>query len=258
MSIDSPAEPLDDPATLVAAVLAEEARREAEQAERSDGAVLPDDLLPGVGRAAMPLREVLRRGGTTTVLLLSVVNMFEYFDRAAIQVLAPDIQRSLHISDAALGALAAMAGLFFVLGAIPLGFLADRTRRTLLASVCSVGFAVFQFVTGLVTAAWQLAITRVGTGLGQANIVPVHNALIADTYPIEGRARAFSLHGASGPAGRCHSTRMAVNSRRSSSGSRSRSSVSRDAVVTSSKRCWARSSTKPTTHRCRSQPRSHG
>jgi hypothetical protein len=44
------------PAALAAAVLAQEAERQAEQAARSAVTVLPDDLLPGVGADPMPLR----------------------------------------------------------------------------------------------------------------------------------------------------------------------------------------------------------
>ena len=53
----------DDPASLAAAVLEEEARRQEEEAARSERPVLPDDLLPGVGRDAMSLRESLAVGG---------------------------------------------------------------------------------------------------------------------------------------------------------------------------------------------------
>ena len=49
-----------DPAALAAAVLAEEAKRQKEQAERSAEVILPDDLLPGVGVAQQSLRTTLR------------------------------------------------------------------------------------------------------------------------------------------------------------------------------------------------------
>ena len=55
----------EDPAVLAAAVLAEEGRRQDEQAARSAVTILPDDLLPGVGEAQMGLRETLRAGGAS-------------------------------------------------------------------------------------------------------------------------------------------------------------------------------------------------
>ena len=64
MAVKSPGELDGDPAALVATVLDEEAKRQAAQAARdADAVVLPDDLLPGVGDEAMPLRQVIGRDG---------------------------------------------------------------------------------------------------------------------------------------------------------------------------------------------------
>lgn len=191
----------EDPAALATAVLEEEARRQAERSSRDMDAVLPDDVLPGVGDPAITLREVVTAGGASTITILALLNLVDEFDRAALQVLAPDIQDALGISDALLGALAGLSGLFFILGAVPLGYLADRTRRTLLVSVCSLLFAAFTFATGLVRNAWQLAITRVMTGIGKANTMPVHGSLLADAYPLAGRARVYGIHNLANPVG---------------------------------------------------------
>jgi len=43
-------------------------------------------------------------------------------------------------------------------------------------------------------AASRLAAARLVTGAGQASILPVNNALLADGYPVRGRAKVFSLH----------------------------------------------------------------
>jgi len=191
-----------DPADLAAAVLDEEARRQAEQSSRDTGdTILPDDLLPGVGDQSMPLREVVGAGGLSTIAVLGLLNLVDEFDRAALQVLAPDLQDSLGISDTVLGALAGLSGLFFILGAVPLGYLADRSRRTVLVAACSIVFAAFTLITGLVRNAWQLAVTRVMTGIGKANTLPVHGSLLADAYPIAGRARVYAIHNLANPVG---------------------------------------------------------
>ena len=52
-------------AELTTAILDEEAKRRAEQAERDALTVLPDDLLPGVGDEPMTLREIGKVVGLT-------------------------------------------------------------------------------------------------------------------------------------------------------------------------------------------------
>lgn len=196
------AEPADETAGLAATVLEEEARRHAEQgADEPDPSMLPDELLPGVGGQQLPMREVIARGGMRMVAILTLLNLVDEFDRVAFQILGPDIQRSLDISDTMLGAMSGLTGVLFAVGVVPLGFLADRHRRTLIVTVCSALFTAATFSTGLIRNAWQLAVTRIGVGFGKANTLPVHNALLSDTYPINGRGRAFSIHGSSRPLG---------------------------------------------------------
>ena len=110
----------DDAASLAAAVLEEEAKRQASQAERDAGVVLPDDLLPGVGDEAMTLREAFASGGRFTVVMLFVLGLIDEFPRA-IRVLAPDIQDSLGVSDTVLAGVLGFGGVTLVLGAVPGG-----------------------------------------------------------------------------------------------------------------------------------------
>ena len=196
------AHPADDVAGLAAAVLAEEARRQAEQAARGeDSIVLPDDLLPGVGGAEMPLREVVASGGRLTITVLFGLGMIDNLNNAAFNVLAPDIQETLDLSDGQIALVGALAGFTLFLAAIPLGALGDRYRRTLIAGVATGVWSIFSVLTGMVTAVWQIVATRTMTGLGQANEGPIQQAILADAYPPEGRGRIFALHRAATPVG---------------------------------------------------------
>ena len=83
---------------------------------------------------------------------------------------------------------------FFVLGAVPMGWLADRVqaradRRRRRA--CSSAF--FVFLSGLAVSAFMLFWTRFATGIAKANSIPVHQSLIADNYPIGIRARMSAV-----------------------------------------------------------------
>lgn len=190
----------DDAAVLAAAVLDEEARRQAEQAARSAGVVLPDDLLPGVGDEPMSLRQAFAVGGKGMAVLLLLLNLVDELPRT-VRVLAPDIQRSLEISDTVLFGVLGFGGVALVLGTVPMAALADRVRRVALIPVMSGFWALTTFLSGLVVNPFQLFWTTAGTGLGQAYRIPVSNALITDTYPIEARSRIFAFEGVGRPIG---------------------------------------------------------
>ena len=190
----------EDAAALAAAVLDEEAKRQAEQAEREAGVVLPDDLLPGVGDEPMSLREAFAVGGKGMAVLLLLLNLVDELPRT-IRVLAPDIQRSLGISDTVLFGVLGFGGVALVLGTVPMAALADRIRRVALIPIMSGFWAVATFLSGLVVNPFQLFWATAATGLGQAYRIPVSNSPITDTYPIQARSRIFAFEGVGRPIG---------------------------------------------------------
>ena len=187
-------------ADLAGAILDEEARRRADQAERDAETILPDDLLPGVGDKPMTLREGLRVGGASMLAMMFVLNMLDELPRA-IRVLAPDIQESLDISDTVLFGVLSFGGVTLVLGAVPMAALADRVKRVAIIPVSSAFWGVTAFLSGLIVNPFQLFLTNAGTGLGQAYRIPVSNSLLVDTYPIQARSRIFALEGVGRPVG---------------------------------------------------------
>jgi ABC-type branched-subunit amino acid transport system ATPase component/predicted MFS family arabinose efflux permease len=190
-----------DPAALAARVLAEEAKRQAEQAARSEVTVLPDDLLPGVGAEQMPLKQALHVGGIAMVVVLGLITIAEGFERAAGGVLSPDIQDTLNMSDTTLIGISLVGGVATTLGAIPLAWLADRMSRVKLVWISTLGWALATALTGLVINPFMLFWTRMGVGFGQAYSVPVFASLLTDKYPIQGRARIYSLYWMATPIG---------------------------------------------------------
>ena len=192
--------PAPSAAELAAAILDEEARRQAVQAARDAETVLPDDLLPGVGDEPMTLREGLRVGGTSMLVVMFVLTMIDEFPRA-IRVLAPDIQNSLNVSDTALFGILGFGGVTLVLGAVPMAALADRAKRVAIIPVASAFWGITTFLSGLTANPFQLFLTNAGTGFGQAYRIPVANSLLVDTYPIQARSRIFALEGLGRPVG---------------------------------------------------------
>ena len=192
--------PAPSAAALAAAILDEEARRRAEQAERDAETVLPDDLLPGVGDEPMTLREGLRTGGKSMLVMMFVLTMIDEFPRA-IRVLAPEIQNSLNISDTVLFGILGFGGVTLVLGAVPMAALADRAKRVAIIPVASAFWGITSFMSGLIVNPFQLFLTNAGTGFGQAYRIPVASSLLVDTYPIQARSRIFALEGLGRPVG---------------------------------------------------------
>ena len=192
--------PAPSAAALAAAILDEEARRRAEQAEGDAETVLPDDLLPGVGDEPMTLREGLRTGGKSMLVMMFVLTMIDEFPRA-IRVLAPDIQNSLNVSDTVLFGILGFGGVTLVLGAVPMAALADRAKRVAIIPVASAFWGITSFLSGLIVNPFQLFLTNAGTGFGQAYRIPVASSLLVDTYPIQARSRIFALEGLGRPVG---------------------------------------------------------
>jgi ABC-type branched-subunit amino acid transport system ATPase component/predicted MFS family arabinose efflux permease len=176
-------------ADLAVAVLDAESERAEQQAAEQEEVLFPDDLLPGVGAEQLSLREGLRIGGVATFVVLLLLQSFDELEAAALSVLAPDIRDTLGITSGTMVFLGAASGAFIVLGALPMGWLADRYRRPPIVGWANLVFAVFVTCCGLVTSAFQLFWARMGVGVAKANNLPVHSSLIADTYPIGLRGR---------------------------------------------------------------------
>jgi ABC-type branched-subunit amino acid transport system ATPase component/predicted MFS family arabinose efflux permease len=185
------------PAELAAALLDEEARRQAE-AHAVTAVAIDDSQLIGVGADAMTLRDALRRGGWTTLGLVFALNFVDEFENIAITVLGPDIQRSLHLSDTALTLLKAAPGFLIVLAAMPLGLLADRGPRVRLQAITSLIWAGAMFLSGAVVSLWQFAVARAFIGVGKGNY-PISTALLTDAYPVEARTRVLGANTLANP-----------------------------------------------------------
>ncbi|MDH3685987.1 MAG: MFS transporter [Myxococcales bacterium] len=127
--------------------------------------------------------------------VLFVVYIFNFIDRQILSILLEPIKEELQVSDTAMGFLTGFAfAAFYTVAGLPIARLADKgTRRTIIA----VGLAVWSAMTaaqGLTRVFWQLAIARVGVGVGEAACSPPAHSLIADYFPPERRATALAIY----------------------------------------------------------------
>ena len=184
----------DDLSSLTAGLVADEERRQNEASQPVGPTILPDDLLPGVGEPGISLREAIRTGGPRLIVVLSLLNFLDEFDRTAVTILGPDIQRSLGLSDAGLGAALGVGALVFTLAAVPLGVAADRRKRTPIVAASGLVAAVFSALTGSVQAVWQFVVVRLAGGIGQSSVLALHNSLLSDGYPLQARGSVLGVH----------------------------------------------------------------
>jgi len=134
--------------------------------------------------------------------LLLVVYVFNFVDRQILSILAEAIGRDLGLSDTELGVLGgvAFAVLYSVVG-IPIARWADRGVRR---SIIALGLFVWSGMTALTGFAnnfTQLALARVGVGLGEAACSPPAHSLLSDYFPPERRGTALSIYALGIPIG---------------------------------------------------------
>ncbi|PWE17924.1 MFS transporter [Marinicauda salina] len=134
--------------------------------------------------------------------MLFIVYAFNFLDRQIISILAVPIQEELGLSDRQLGLLMGMAFavLYSTLG-VPIAWLADRTNRTWIITVSLTLWSGFTAVCGVAQNFWQLALARVGVGIGEAGGVAPSYSLISDYFPPNSRARALAIYSLGIPVG---------------------------------------------------------
>jgi MFS family permease len=113
--------------------------------------------------------------------------MVEEFDRVAIAVLAPDIQKTLNVSTPCSSASPASAvsrscWVPYRWHGSPIDSSAFR-----IVGFASIFWGLAVILQGLAVNPFQMFCARALTGLGQSNHLPVHSALLADNYPVQAR-----------------------------------------------------------------------
>ena len=165
---------------------------ESERQQAKEGAAPPEDLLPGVGDTSMSLRDGFRQAGAMTVIVLATLSALDEFSTGGLAVLAPNIRDSLHVSNGVIVFIAASAGGFICLGAVPMGWLADHFRQ----APHRLGGTHPLSHVGVYRPVGQCAHVvprRVRGGMSKSSNISVHGSLMADQYPIGLRGRLSAI-----------------------------------------------------------------
>jgi MFS family permease len=129
------------------------------------------------------------------LFVLMVAYTFSLMDRQILTILAGPIKKDLGLSDAELGLLYGTAfAVFYSLFGIPLGRLADGWVRTRLMALGLLGWSCLTVFSGFAANLAQLAVARLGVGIGEASANPAAYSLISDYFPDEKRATAIAIY----------------------------------------------------------------
>ena len=145
---------------------------------------------------------LLTRERAVALGILVLVYTFNFIDRQIVGILAVPIKADLGLSDTQLGLMGGLAFALFYTGlGIPVAMLADRYSRTWIMTWALVIWSGMTAACGLATNFWQLFLTRLGVGVGEAGGVAPAYSLISDLFPQAQRARALSVYSFGIPIG---------------------------------------------------------
>jgi len=122
--------------------------------------------------------------------ILFLVASCNYMDRVIIAVLLEPIKQEFGASDTLMGLLsgASFAIMYAVMG-IPFARWADRGNRKYIITFALVFWSVMTALCGAAQTFWQLALARVGVGVGEAGSLPASQSLLVDYFPPHQRAQ---------------------------------------------------------------------
>ena len=140
-------------------------------------------------------------GPRLALFVLCLTSLTARIDEQALGVLLPQIRSDFGVDLTFLGAVAAAVGFVVTLASLPLGYLADRTRRVWLLRAGTILTAASITATGFATGPSSLVATRLAGGLAQGVAQPVSFPLTADYFPPRDRARVFAISFAAAQVG---------------------------------------------------------
>jgi MFS transporter, Spinster family, sphingosine-1-phosphate transporter len=143
-----------------------------------------------------------QRAARWALVVLTLINLFNYLDRFVISSLVEALKKSeLHLSDTQLGSLATGFIIIYMVTAPVFGTLGDRKRRP---PLIALGVAIWSIATalgGLAGSFGALFAARATVGVGEAAYGTIAPALLSDHYPVERRGRAFAVFFSAIPVG---------------------------------------------------------
>jgi MFS family permease len=162
----------------------------------------PSEASTSPGLASAQARSTHYRYAVLMVLML--VYAFNFLDRQILSILNEPIKNELRLSDSEMGLLQGLAfALFYTTFGIPIAWLADRFNRVRIIAISCALWSLCSAACGLVGNFAQLALARIGVGVGEAGGSPPAHSIISDYFAPSERGMALAIYSmgiAIGPA----------------------------------------------------------
>lgn len=129
------------------------------------------------------------------LFVLTMVYALNHVDRQVMVILSEPIKQEFGLSDTQLGMLTGFlfAAFYATLG-IPFAMWADRGNRRNIVAIALTIWSGMTAISGFAGSFWQLALARMGVGIGEAGGTPPATAMIADVFPPKRRALALGIY----------------------------------------------------------------
>lgn len=127
--------------------------------------------------------------------VLVIVYILNFLDRQILAILAERVKADLGASDAQMGYLyGTVFAIFYAVFGIPLGRLADVWDRRRLITWGLAAWSAMTALSGLARSFPQLALARIGVGVGEASANPAAYSMLSDYFPASKRATALAIY----------------------------------------------------------------
>nr|WP_299854022.1 MFS transporter [Sphingomonas bacterium] len=133
--------------------------------------------------------------------LLFASTVLNYVDRQTLSIMAPLVQRDLHIDDIGYARIVQFFLIAYTLAYLGAGWLTDRLGTKLSLALFVGWWSLANMATGLVNSAGQLGATRALLGLGEAGNYTAGPKAVAEHFPESERGFAFGAYTAGAMVG---------------------------------------------------------
>ncbi len=127
------------------------------------------------------------------LLVLTGVNLLNYFDRFIVFPMFSYLKAEFHVSDFKLGLLGSIFILVNSLSVLPLGYLSDRKGRQRIMAGGVLFWSVATTLSGFAANFKALLTTRALVGAGEAAYAPGGTAMMTQCFPASFRARVQAV-----------------------------------------------------------------